>query len=165
MLTWNEFASNAPDLAATGREMIYQWGIGMGFLATVRPDGGPRVHPVCPVIGADGALVLVIDGPKQRDLVRDGRYSLHSETFAPPRHDDGFTISGRVRQIVDPEVRRRFGEQLRSERSEQVPWPTFDQDLLFELLIDRCLLMRTEADGTFPQGPTVWRAPAPSSAT
>jgi hypothetical protein len=165
MLTWNEFAADAPELAAMGRDMIYQWGIGLAFLATVRADGGPRVHPVCPVIGDDGALVLVVEGPKQRDLVRDGQYSLHSETFAPPRHDDGFAISGRARQVLDPEVRRRFGDQVRAERNQEVQWPTFDEDLLFELLVDRSLLMRTEADATFPKGPTVWRAPAPASAT
>jgi len=53
-------------------------------------DGGPRVHPVCPVISAAGLHVLVISGPKQQDLRRDGRYALHSETCPPPRQDDGF---------------------------------------------------------------------------
>jgi hypothetical protein len=24
--------------------------VGLAFVATVRPDGGPRVHPMCPVI-------------------------------------------------------------------------------------------------------------------
>src|SRR5215470_6438545 len=54
--------------------------IGLGFLATVRADGSPRVHPVCPVISAAGLHVSVVAGPKQADLRRDGRYALHSET-------------------------------------------------------------------------------------
>ena len=159
MITWSEFEQSRPDLAAAGRSQLYQWGIGLGFLATVRPDGGPRVHPVCPVVNADGLHVLVVAGPKQRDLRRDGRSSLHGETFAPPRHDDGFAVTGRAREVTDPAVKERFGATMREERKGQtdVPWPTFDQDVLFELLMDRCLLMLTEADGHLPAGPTVWR--------
>src|SRR5581483_7894863 len=71
MITWIEFAEAQPDLAEAGRADIYQWGLGLGFLATVRPDGAPRVHPVCPVIGPDGLLVLIAGGPKQQDLLRD----------------------------------------------------------------------------------------------
>ena len=159
-MTWTEFAATQPDLAEAGRKQLYQWDIGLAFLATVRPDGGPRVHPVCPVINDDGIHILVVAGPKQRDLRRDGRYSLHSETCAPPRHDDGFLISGRAREVTDPAIRTRFGETMRAERKDTVPWPTFDQDVLFELLIERCLLMLTEADDRFPAGPTVWRAPS-----
>ena len=36
------------------RELFYQYGIGLGFLATVRPDGGPRLHPICPIITDEG---------------------------------------------------------------------------------------------------------------
>jgi len=113
---------------------------------------------VCPVINADGIHILVVDGPKQRDLLRDGRYALHGDTFPPPRHDDGFYLTGRARRVDDTAVRTRFAEQLLAEREHSIPWPTFEHDVLFELSIERCLLMLTEADGTFPQGPTVWRA-------
>ena len=158
--TWTEFARDEPALAEAGRRQLYQWDIGLAFLATVRPDGGPRVHPVCPVINDDGLHILVVSGPKQRDLLRDGRYSLHSETCPPPRHDDGFYLTGRAREVTDDAVRGRFGEQLRAERTVEVPWPTFDEDVLFELSIERCLLVLTEPDEHFPAGPTVWRAPA-----
>jgi len=82
--TWTEFARQQPALAAAGHGQIYQHGLGLGFLATVRRDGGPRVHPVCPVISSAGLHVLILPGPKLGDLRRDGRYSLHSETVAPP---------------------------------------------------------------------------------
>jgi len=157
-VTWGQLASAAPALAAAGRKHLYQWDIGLAFLATVRADGGPRVHPVCPVISDEAVHVLVMAGPKQRDLLRDSRYSLHSETCPPPRHDDGFAISGRAHLVTDSGVRQRFAEQLVAERTEQIPWPTFEQDLLFELTIERCLLMQTLPDEPFPAGPTVWRA-------
>jgi hypothetical protein len=160
MLTWTEFVSQQPLLAAAGRRHLYQWDVGLAFLATVRPDGGPRVHPVCPAISDDGLLILVVDGPKQHDLLRDHRYALHSETCPPPRHDDGYYLTGEAREITDREVKRRFGDQLLVERRQDELWPSFDDDRLFELLIDRCLLMLTEADDEFPAGPTVWKSPS-----
>lgn len=160
MLTWTQLADERPDLTGEGRRQLYQWEIGLGFLATVRPDGGPRVHPVCPVISDDGLHVLVVAGPKQRDLRRDGRYALHGETYAPPHHDDGFSVTGRAREVTDTSIGRRVRAHLLAERDQSVPWPTIDEDVLFELLIDGCLVMRTEADDRFPKGPTVWRAGA-----
>ena len=73
MVNWTAFEDLAPALAGAGRKQLYQWEIGLAFLATVRPDGGPRVHPVCPVIGPDGLHILVVPGPKQADLRRDPR--------------------------------------------------------------------------------------------
>src|SRR5688572_25636410 len=125
MLTWTAFEQQQPVLAAEGRRQLYQWDIGLAFLATVRPDGGPRVHPVCPVITADGLYILVVAGPKQRDLLRDPRYALHSETCPPPRHDDGFYVTGHARLTTDGDVRRRFAEQLVAERKQAIAWPTF----------------------------------------
>ena len=54
MKRWSEFAAEQPDMAEAGRALIYQFRVGLGYLATVRKDGGPRVHPVCPVIAHDG---------------------------------------------------------------------------------------------------------------
>src|SRR6266704_3965772 len=45
-----------PDFADAGRALLYQFGVGLAFLATVRRDGGPRVHPVCPLICHGGLL-------------------------------------------------------------------------------------------------------------
>ena len=41
-------------LASAIRSLLQQYGPGMGYLATIRADGGPRVHPVSPVITDDG---------------------------------------------------------------------------------------------------------------
>ena len=53
MVTWKEFAAAEPDLAATGRSLLFQFKVGLAFLATVRSDGAPRLHPVCPVLSDD----------------------------------------------------------------------------------------------------------------
>ena len=157
MITWTEFERQQPALAEAGRRQLYQVGIGLGFLATVRPDGGPRVHPVCPVISAAGLHVLIVAGPKQADLRRDGRYALHSETCPPPREDDGFAIIGQATEVIDPAMRAGVRGHLDAEREGKL-WPTIDQDALFELSLDRCLLNLTQPDGTFPPGPTIWRS-------
>ena len=59
MITWTEFERHQPALARAGRGQYYQFGIGLAFLATIRLDGGPRVHPVCPVIGPAGLHLLI----------------------------------------------------------------------------------------------------------
>jgi hypothetical protein len=157
MITWTEFTRQQPALADAGRRQLYQFGIGLAFLATVRPDGGPRVHPVCPVIGPAGLHLLIKSGPKQRDLRRDGRYALHSEACPPPRQDDGFAITGHAVQVGRPEIVEAVRRQVLTEREGKV-WPGFDEEIIFELSVERCLLMLTQPDIPFPAGPTIWRA-------
>jgi hypothetical protein len=160
MITWTEFERRQPVLAATGRAQFYQHGMGLGFLATVRRDGGPRVHPVCPVISAAGLHVLILPGPKRGDLRRDGRYSLHTEMFAPPRQDDGFAVSGRATEESDPATWDVVRDQVIADFGE--PWPDYDTLTLFELSVEGCLLTLTQPDDAFPKGPTIWKAaPAP----
>jgi hypothetical protein len=156
MITWTEFERQQPALAAAGRAQFYQHGIALGFLATVRKDGGPRVHPVCPVLSPAGLHVLILPGPKRGDLRRDGRYSLHTETFAPPREDDGFAVSGRATEVADRARRGIVRDQVLADFG--ALWPEFDELALFELSVASCLLTLTQPDEVFPKGPTIWKA-------
>jgi len=156
MITWTEFERQQPALAEAGRAMFYQHGIALGFLATVRKDGGPRVHPVCPVLSPAGLHVLILPGPKRGDLRRDGRYSLHTETFAPPREDDGFAVSGRATEVADRARRGIVRDQVLADFG--ALWPDFDELTLFELSVASCLLTLTQPDEAFPKGPTIWKA-------
>jgi hypothetical protein len=157
MLTWGEFRSARPDLAAAGRELLYNVGIGLGFLATVRVDGGPRVHPICPVLTDDHLYGLIVPGPKLDDLRRDRRFALHSETMPPPRHDDAFYLTGVPAEVTDAFTWEQVATQLLAERELQSRWPGFEAQVLFEFLFDRCLLTLTEARGGLPAGLTIWR--------
>ena len=65
MVSWGELREMRPELVEAGRARFYQFGVGLAFLATVRPDGGPRLHPVCPVIDGDGLYALLIPSPKR----------------------------------------------------------------------------------------------------
>jgi len=53
-MRWDEFARLRPDLASAGTELLYQCGVRLAFLATIRADGGPRAHPMCPVLTDEG---------------------------------------------------------------------------------------------------------------
>jgi hypothetical protein len=157
MITWTQFAQQQPALAAVGRAHLYQHGVGLGFLATVRKDGGPRVHPVCPVISPAGLHVLIVPGPKRADLRRDVRYALHSETSPPPREDDGFAVSGEAAAVTDAATAAVVRDQVMTDFGRL--WPDYTSLALFELTVAGCLLTLTQPDGDFPKGPTIWKAP------
>ncbi|HEY7946780.1 MAG TPA: hypothetical protein VID75_03830 [Acidimicrobiales bacterium] len=155
MLTWAEFRSTRPDLADAGRELIYQVGVGLAFLATIRPDAGPRLHPFCPLITDDAFVGFIIPSPKQRDLHRDGRYALHS--FPTHNNEDAFYLTGSVRLVEDTTDREHFGAQFVSERATlHVPLPALE-DTLFAFDIDTCLLTRTQGFGDHHPRHEVWR--------
>lgn len=138
--------------------MLYEVGLGLAFLATVRADGGPRVHPICPVMTEEGIYGFIVPGPKLRDLQRDGRYAFNSITFPPPRQDDAFYATGVVRETADVALRDSLTAQFLAERSMDEPWPGFEDQVLLEFLIDRALVTLTTPAYGLPAGHTVWRA-------
>ncbi|HEX3050658.1 MAG TPA: pyridoxamine 5'-phosphate oxidase family protein, partial [Aggregatilineaceae bacterium] len=74
MSSWKEFTQQAPELAAFGRTRLQS---GVAYLGTLRADGGPRVHPVTPILGEELFLFMEPTSPKGKDLQRDPRYTLH----------------------------------------------------------------------------------------
>ena len=158
MHSWGDFAAARPDLAAKGRSLLYMPGrIGLGFLATTREDGGPRVHPICPLLTDDGLYAFIVPGPKLEDLHRDGRYALHRGAFPPPHHDDAFYVTGTAVLVEDPVLRGTLTNLFLVEHDLVIPWDGFEDQDLFELRFDRCLLTLTEPEGDFPAGHTLWR--------
>jgi hypothetical protein len=154
MPSWGELAQRRPDLVEGGRQLLYQHGVGLGFIATIRPDGGPRLHPFCPIIADDHLFGFIIPSPKQRDLTRDGRYTVHS--FPTPDNEDAFCISGTIAPVHDAEVRQAVGDQFVRERAEiGVPFPS-DHDLLVRFDIESCLLTRTSGFGDFAPRHEIW---------
>ncbi|MFU8853907.1 pyridoxamine 5'-phosphate oxidase family protein [Micromonospora sp. SL1-18] len=134
MASWSEFAADEPRLADEIRLLLQQYGPGFGYLATVRADGGPRVHPVSPVITDGGLYCFVIDSPKRRDLERDGRYALHS--FPAEESDDEAYVAGRARPVTDPAIVAQVAALGRA--APQVDWR------LFEFTVDVAMLTRRD---------------------
>jgi len=153
VVSWSEFAAAAPDLAEVGQRQLTQFGVGLAFLATVRVDGAPRLHPVCPVVSHGRLFVLITpESPKRQDLVRDGRYAL--QPFPQPKPgSDEFYVSGRARVIADEATRAAVLQDARhmADASETV----------FELAVERVLYTRWENVLTPQMRPVrrTWRAP------
>jgi len=153
MVTWKEFAVAAPELERTGRALLTQFSVGLAFLATVRKDGAPRLHPVCPVLSDDHLFVLITPAsPRRHDLLRDGRYAL--QTFPQPKPgSDEFYVAG-IAVLVDAAATRaavlRDAKHM-ADASETV----------FELRVDRVMHTRWENVLTPQMRPVQqkWRAP------
>jgi hypothetical protein len=137
---WNEFSISSPALAEIGEGLLFQFGVGLAFLATIRKDGSPRLHPVCPVLSNQHLYVLIIpDSPKRWDLRRDGRYALQSFPQARPDSDE-FYLSGKARLIEDLETFETVINDARHHASRD--------EILFELFVDRAMHTRWEGFGT-----------------
>ena len=108
MATWADFEAGAPSMAARGLQQLQT--IPIGYLATVRKDGAPRLHPVCPHLAGGRLYVIVTDqSPKRFDLARDGRYALHILPPPLPPEDPAFdefelNLTGRARRVPNSEA-------------------------------------------------------------
>ncbi|HEX6077618.1 MAG TPA: pyridoxamine 5'-phosphate oxidase family protein [Micromonosporaceae bacterium] len=149
MADWATFSITAPALADTIRRLFHQYGPGFGYLATVRPDGGPRVHPVSPVVTDDGLYCFVVRSPKRADLDRDGRYALHA--YPAEDSDDEAYLSGRARPVLDPERRRAVAKAYRA--APRVDWR------LYEFTVEVAMVSSFQHRNVWPPRRMVWRDP------
>lgn len=126
-MSWKDLEVANPALAAFGTQRFSQERV--AYLATVKKDGSPRVHPVTPIIG-DGHLFVFMEpaSPKGRDLRRDGRYAIHSAVADANGSNGEFIITGRARLVGDAET-RALATRLSSYQPK-------DRYVLFELGVD-----------------------------
>jgi hypothetical protein len=148
MATWGQFAEAEPKLAEAGRALFYTYGVGLAFLATVRPDGGPRLHPIVMLIADSGLFAFLVPSPKRDDLRRDPRYAMHA--MPPENTDDEFYVTGRARLIDDPDRRRTVIEAY--------PNKVLGEWSLFEFEVDRALHAAYRHRGDWPPTYTRWRS-------
>ena len=102
-VSWGEFAKAEPELAAFGAD---RFGSPPAYLATVRRDGTPRVHPVTPIV-TDEALYVFMEptSPKGRDLRERGWYALHNGVPDTDGSGGEFIVSGLGSAMEDPATR------------------------------------------------------------
>ena len=152
LATWAEFEAAAPQLASKGRALLYQYGPPLGYLATVRADGGPRVHPFCPIVAAGGLWAYILrNSPKGADLRHDPRFALHA--FSPEDVDDEFFVRGRAESI------QPTGDLRTAIISAALPATVgADEEDLFQLHIDRVLLATYTHRGQWPPSYQRWAA-------
>jgi hypothetical protein len=157
MANWGGLQTQRPDLAEAGRGLLYQFGVGLAFLGTVRPDGGPRIHPICPLLTGDRLSAFLIPSPKRVDLLRDPRFALHS--FPAAENEDAVYLTGRAVPLDDATLRAELADQFLRERSQfEISGDELDAQTLFDFDVETCLLTRTDGHGDTNPRHEVWHA-------
>jgi hypothetical protein len=126
-MSWQALAIQSADLAGFGAAHLHDQ---VAYLATIKRDGAPRLHPVRPIVTA-GRLFLFMepDSPKGHDLRRDGRYMLHcTATGEQPWDLHEFSVSGLAHLAEDPVIRQIANAGT--------GFPRDDHFVLFELDVD-----------------------------
>jgi hypothetical protein len=103
MITWSAFSAAEPDLAAFVAERLRAM---PSYLATVRMSGAPRVHPVTPIVTADGLYVFMEPAsPKAADLRERGWFALHNGVPDNAGTGGEASVSGTGHAVDDAVVR------------------------------------------------------------
>ncbi|MBI5878969.1 MAG: pyridoxamine 5'-phosphate oxidase family protein [Chloroflexi bacterium] len=136
-MSWQDLERADAELAAFG---VARMNGTVSYLATVRKDGGPRVHPVTPIIG-QGRLFLFMEptSPKGFDLKRDSRFALHAAVRDTDGSNGEFMVTGRACLVSDSET-RSIATQL-------APYEPRERYILFELAVDSASSTTYPKDG------------------
>ncbi len=130
MAHWADFEQAEPALAVKGRERLHGR---PSYLATVRRDGSPRVHPVTPIVAAATLYVFMEPtSPKGKDLQRNPRYALHCGVEDVNGGEGEFLVRGSASLVNDPRVR--------AQAAAASPYTPADRYILFQLGVDQAEL-------------------------
>ena len=155
MATWSELEAIRPELMARARALFLieqpdaPGPAGLGYLATIRPDGGPRVHPISPAV-LDGRLYAYIVGrsPKVRDLRGDPRFALPSWPVPCGEDsvdDEEVAFTWRAFEVADRALAERVARTVGDDP---------ETGVVFELLLETALNKHRRGGLTYE----VWRA-------
>jgi Pyridoxamine 5'-phosphate oxidase len=136
LLTWDEFAKFQPEMAKFGLKRLEYH---VMYLATVRKNGYPRLHPFTPFV-ASGHLFAFMEptSPKGLDLQRNELYAMHSLVTNMNGTNGEFTIVGRARLVADPATRDLAVKGC--------PYSPKDRYICFEFKLEECMT-NTYVDG------------------
>jgi hypothetical protein len=97
--TWGAFIEQGGSLAELAARRLTDR---VAYLATVRADGAPRVHPVTPRIHHGRLFVRMYPtSPKVSDLQREPRFALHSQVEDSSGAGGEILISGTAAMVED----------------------------------------------------------------
>ncbi len=96
MGSWAQVQAAAPDLAGAVAARFDRYGL--AIMATLRPNGWPRLSGIEPVFRAGELWLGMMTGShKAADLFRDGRVALHAATTDKNVADGDAKLTGTVR--------------------------------------------------------------------
>ncbi len=102
-MTWKILEEQQPELAVFGCERLNGQ---VAYLATIRKDGAPRVHPMTPIIGQGHFFVFMEPtSPKGHDLQRDDRFAIHCAVSDNSGASGEFNIAGCAHLVDNAELR------------------------------------------------------------
>ena len=134
MAEWSEFVREAPRIAEVFVRRHKTTGY-LCFLATLRPDGYPRISPMEPRIFEDRlVLVGMPNTSKFRDLARDPRFSLHTATIDPYVGDGDAKVWGEAGSSLDRDLHARFADHLFEESGFDIRGRVFDDFYVADLV-------------------------------
>lgn len=139
MASWTQFTSEAPELAERVHERftanLHQ------VLATLRPDGSPRLSGIeIHFHGDDLWLGSMPGSAKGRDLGRDPRFALHSAPLEEDLQRGDATLDGTAERHEDLAVWRAITAHLDG------PEPETLAGELYRLDLKRASLVHVEGD-------------------
>jgi hypothetical protein len=136
-MSWKTFEEESPELARLSYERLNRK---IAYLATLKKDGSPRLHPVTPFIG-NGMLFIFTEpsSPKIQDLRRDGRYALHCSVGGEGPLIE-ILLSGEAVVISNSRVRREHAERIAASPV------VVDSYVLFEFQVKRVLVVKYDEE-------------------
>lgn len=129
LLTWEEFAAIQPEMAEFGlKRLEYR----VMYLATVRKNGYPRVHPFTPFVASRHLFAFMEPtSPKRLDLQRNGLFAIHSLVTDMNGTSGEFTITGRAHLVTDSATRELAGKGC--------PFTPKDRYVCYEFKLEECM--------------------------
>lgn len=105
MASWSEVEREAPELTARALEFL-QAGKHK-TIATLRKDGSPRISgSEADVVNGELWFGSMLNALKAKDLLRDGRFALHSASPSPPAWKGDAKVAGLALEVHDDAAKR-----------------------------------------------------------
>jgi hypothetical protein len=140
MASFADVESEEPEFAARVRAAFDAHG--HKILATLRPDGAPRVSGIeMHFVAGEPWLAGMPGSVKFTDLRGDPRFALHSGSDEPDTFSADAKLSGRATAVTSPEDRRRYAAAA-GMPPEQMGFDLFSVDL------DQVVLVALNEDRT-----------------
>jgi uncharacterized pyridoxamine 5'-phosphate oxidase family protein len=137
-MSWKTFESQNLEIAEFAKARLHNK---VAYLATIRKDGSPRVHPFTPIIGEGHFFVFMEPtSPKGHDLRRDGRYAVHCSVSDTSGESGEVIVTGAAKFIDDADVREQAVRVC--------PYQPAERYILFELEIEHVLITEYGDAGT-----------------
>jgi hypothetical protein len=132
MTNWSQFTAASPDLASFGKLRLKGR---VAYLATIRPDGTPRLHPVSPLIAKNCLFVYMEPSSRKGyDLRRDASYAMHCGVEDNTGGQGEFLIRGHAIEVNDAEAKEDAFRQAR-----MMGYNPQERYVLFELRIQEAM--------------------------